>query len=622
MKKILMLISIFMVVGWLLAMDENELMSSNDYIWGRGEDEDYGVAEQGALTNLSEQISVTVESRFLRQVEEINKTVKAGEEKVELNEYAARIVNTYSGSFLKETEKIFIPPNKKSKNFIVYKYIKRSEKDRLFASRRQRAEEFMSRGRRNRELLNINRALLDFYSGLLLITSHPGQDTIRVFEDCEEKNLLLLLDQELSETLAGITFESGNMSVLGNYKRINVQAYYKGAEISNLQYCYFDGNGQIEGNILDGMGRIDLVSSFCEASEELWVKIDYGKGVNRQNKLLDPELKALSGFIYTMDYVNQKKIEIPGKDKGKLANIKFEEAKEFRAESKLARGEKKSLKNIMDEVIESLRKDKYEGVRDYFTESGYEQFRKLTKYGEIGLYEEDFTIQYLNLGHQVQVRSVPVVYKLDDVNKKVVVEKLCFICEDGRISWVNFALEDSYINSAIERNETSKDLQERLLGINFMEYYKTIFNTQEADLIADIFADSAQIFVGYVKRTEEVPVNMQKELNSKLGNNMEMKKYSKEEYITRLKDYVFANNKYINIQFRDADLIRRSSLRPIYAIQMHQDYYSTTYSDQGYLLLFVDFSVKSEPKIFFRYWQEEKIGQDSLRAIKPGDVKW
>ncbi|MCF7912125.1 MAG: LPP20 family lipoprotein [Candidatus Cloacimonetes bacterium] len=622
MRKTILVLIILMVVSSLLAIDESELMSSDEYIWGRGEAEDYEVAEQTALTNLSEQISVVVESRFRSQWEEINKTNTAGKEKVELNEYAARIVNTYSGSFLKETGRIFIPPTKKNKNYIVYKFIKRSEKDKLFASRKQRAEEFLFRGRHNREDLNINRALLDFYSGLLLITSHPGQDTIKVCIENKAKNLKMQLDQEIRETLAGITFESGNMRVLGNYKRINVQAYYKGATISNLRYCYFDGNDQIEGNILDGMGRIDLVCSFCEAAEEIQVKIDYGKGANRQNKLMDPELKALNGFIYTADYTNQKMIELPGKERAKPAKIKYEEAKEFRAESKLARGEKKSLKNIMDEVIESLRKDKYDDVREYFTKGGYEQFRKLTEYGEISIYEEDFTIQYLNLENQVQVRSVPVVYKLNDVNKKVVVEKLCFIYEDGRISWVNFALEDSYIDDAIERNEKSKDLQERLLGINFMEYYKTIFNTQEADLIADVFADSAKIFAGYVKRTEKVPENLQRELNNKLEHKVVMTEYTKEEYISHLKYDVFANNKYINIQFRDAELIKRSSTLPIYAIQMHQDYYSTTYSDQGYLLLFVDFSNKGEAKIFFRYWQEEQIGQDSLRAIKPGDVKW
>ena len=160
------------------------------------------------------------------------------------------------------------------------------------------------------------------------------------------------------------------------------------------------------------------------------------------------------------------------------------------------------------------------------------------------------------------------------------------------------------------------------MGINFMEYYKTIFSLKETRLIEKIYADSAHIFTGYVKRTEEVPENLRKELNQKLENNIEIKKYTKTEYIDRLENVVFPNNKYINIQFRDGDLIKRSLDRPIYAIQMHQDYYSTTYSDQGYLLLFVDFTEEKEPKIFFRYWQPEKIGEDSLRALQPGHIKW
>ncbi|MCF7912127.1 MAG: LPP20 family lipoprotein [Candidatus Cloacimonetes bacterium] len=78
MKRFLILISLLMVVSRLLAMTESELTGSEDYIWGRGEAEDYEVAEQTALRNLSEQISVVVESSFWRQWEEINKTNMAG----------------------------------------------------------------------------------------------------------------------------------------------------------------------------------------------------------------------------------------------------------------------------------------------------------------------------------------------------------------------------------------------------------------------------------------------------------------------------------------------------------------------------------------------------------------
>ena len=44
----------------------------------------------------------------------------------------------------------------------------------------------------------------------------------------------------------------------------------------------------------------------------------------------------------------------------------------------------------------------------------------------------------------------------------------------------------------------------------------------------------------------------------------------------------------------------------IYGIQIHQDYYSSTYGDTGYLFLMVDINDPDNPIISIRTWQPER----------------
>jgi hypothetical protein len=80
---------------------------------------------------------------------------------------------------------------------------------------------------------------------------------------------------------------------------------------------------------------------------------------------------------------------------------------------------------------------------------------------------------------------------------------------------------------------------------------------------------------------------------------------NKQSYLKRLKT-IFGSNEFINVRFADNDIEKMGNGGELYGIQIHQDYYSSSYSDTGYLFLMIDMNNPSQPSIMVRTWQPER----------------
>jgi hypothetical protein len=80
---------------------------------------------------------------------------------------------------------------------------------------------------------------------------------------------------------------------------------------------------------------------------------------------------------------------------------------------------------------------------------------------------------------------------------------------------------------------------------------------------------------------------------------------SKQEYIRNV-ERSFKSNQFINIRFTDNDVKKMGVGADTYGIQIHQDYYSSSYSDTGYLFLMVDLNDIDQPCIKVRTWQPKR----------------
>ena len=90
-------------------------------------------------------------------------------------------------------------------------------------------------------------------------------------------------------------------------------------------------------------------------------------------------------------------------------------------------------------------------------------------------------------------------------------------------------------------------------------------------------------------------------------------RYSKDEYIRNLAR-CFKNNEFINLRFTNNDVqwLEKYENEKLFAIQIGQEYNSSTYGDKGYLFLLVDMTNRDEPQIKIRTWQPNEVSMDKL----------
>ena len=85
---------------------------------------------------------------------------------------------------------------------------------------------------------------------------------------------------------------------------------------------------------------------------------------------------------------------------------------------------------------------------------------------------------------------------------------------------------------------------------------------------------------------------------------------TKQKYMSRLKQ-VFQLQKDIFLNFGTFRIIKKSNAPDVYGVEMRQSYASTTYSDEGYLFLLIDFS-EHDPLIYVRAWQPQQWDDSAL----------
>jgi hypothetical protein len=145
-----------------------------------------------------------------------------------------------------------------------------------------------------------------------------------------------------------------------------------------------------------------------------------------------------------------------------------------------------------------------------------------------------------------------------------------------------------------------------------MEYYKTAYSLKRLDYIESIFSDNALIIVGTVLKKAQPIDGMYKNIGEK---GVKYQRYTKKDYITRLEN-VFNSKEYVNIDFDEAEVRKLNGSDNIYGIQLSQHYYSSNYSDFGYLFLMIDLHDTLHPTIYVRTWQPQKNDDGSIYGLE------
>lgn len=249
---------------------------------------------------------------------------------------------------------------------------------------------------------------------------------------------------------------------------------------------------------------------------------------------------------------------------------------------------------IVSEVCKNISGETDGSVSEYFTQDGYDIFNRLIRYGNARVLSFD-NITFYELGNEVYARSVPMVFSFKG-NRRQFVENIVFTFnEENKICDISFSLDKETVQDILNQSGWSEEA--KIILISFLENYKTAYALKRLDYISSIFDDDALIITGRVLRNVKGP--------NEYSNNryVTLTRQNKTNYIKNL-SRVFASQEYINLQFSDCEVMKLGKGEQLFGIKIRQEYFSTTYSDSGYLFILVDLRDYQRPVIHVRTWQE------------------
>ena len=207
-----------------------------------------------------------------------------------------------------------------------------------------------------------------------------------------------------------------------------------------------------------------------------------------------------------------------------------------------------------------------------------------------------------------QVRNIPVTM-MDAPENEQAQDLVINFTKDGKIDDIFIAVHAITDFFDPNGNSVVQDFVRKQRIVDLIERFRTAYNEKDISYLQTIFSNNAIIITGRV--IKEKP-NSDQVLKGNLNpERIEYVTQTKERYLERLK-VVFAVNKYISVKFSEIEVLQHPRYPEIYGVTLKQDWYTTNYSDKGYLFLMIDFKNEDEPLIHVRTWQPEKYNGKEL----------
>lgn len=217
------------------------------------------------------------------------------------------------------------------------------------------------------------------------------------------------------------------------------------------------------------------------------------------------------------------------------------------------------------------------------------------------------------------IRSIRVKISLGDTEAGDVHSLVFSFSRDARIVSVRAVLQNLDYDAVLARGASLKDSVTLLKILDFLERFRIAYNTKDIGFLEQVYSDDALIIVGSVLRKKEVETDILQ--GSFLTRaKVALIQLTKQQYIEGLRERAFTSNAFLNVRFDDVHIVRHEKVPFIYGISCQQEWKSSTYSDQGYLFLMMDFRSEAEPVIHVRTWQPQPFEDGSYVTLYDFDV--
>lgn len=509
------------------------------------------------------------------------------------------LLRTYTDDIARESSVLQSSGRKGETSF---RYIRRDAVERVYAARREKVRRMSEIAGSSEDRLQMDVALRYWSWTSILLQSLPPVDAT-------------LISQSQGHCRAiteGMTASMSPRHAFGK-NLIEIEFSYKGERVRGIDYRFY--NGKTWSGVLsasDGLGAVEVErgTKIEDCLIRYEVSPSYMQHIFKEVKSVEtalntsqPQGKQPSQKSVTsesparkidLSLVKRKVLDVVSKDKfqgdstsilPQISPVVFLEEYEEKV-------------RLICKAVESR---DFDSVDSLFTEEGRDIFRSLASYGKARVLSSD-ALQCYGLGDEVYCRSVPMTFSFPG-NARTFLERLVFCFNpQGLVSNVSFALSSQTVREVLSQEQWSEEA--RLILVTFLENYKTAYALKRLDYIDSIFDEDALIITGHVLKD----TGRRGEFSE--SPYVELTRRSKREYIDRLAK-VFASQEFVNIAFTDCRVMKLGKGEQLYGIQLRQEYWSSSYSDTGYLFLLVDLTDYASPVIHVRTWQEapdEKYG--------------
>ena len=602
MRKLFTLLFLSLLSLPSVAQSWREITSLPDvYLFGDGYGDTLEEADNQALSALISQISVAVSNTYDETSRE-----KHSNGQIDSKTLIDNKIQTYSTATLSNTMRLVLSNEPEAH---VGRYIKRSELERIFEGRLLKVKEYIGLAETAEASLRLDDALRYYYWALLLVNStvYPNE-----FKCTDKKGAQIhpvtWIPDRMNEIFCGIKCDVASRNATDAVLHFS----YNGKPVASLDYTYFDGRDW--SNIYsarNGVGVLEFYKGF--SLENLNLKYEYvfrGEAVN-----LDKDVASVQNSLKSQS-MKKAWVNVPLKSTSsspQTSPIKTNPLVEASVDAGLTHvADEQKYATVMKDISNAISTRQYESVHKHFTDEGWDMYLKLVTYGSAKLVGNT-ECQFYKLEDKVIARSIPMSFSFKSGARKSFVEDVVFTFNaKGKVECLAFSLSKDAVNDVLGKTKWPEKARQNI--IMFLENYKTAYALKRLDYIESIFDDNAVIIVGHVTKN----INMRRvrngrdQLPSYVNHPIVNKtRYSKGQYLKNLAA-CFANNEYVNIRFGNNQIIKAGNGKEIYGIQIKQDYFSSSYGDQGYLFLRVDLSDPDEPIISVRTWQPQPDPIDGL----------
>ncbi len=597
MNKSLYLLILCLLFTVLPAFSQSwESVKSNSlYLYGEGWGVTVAEADEQALNDLLSKISVHVIGKTSH--EETESVTNNG---VDGSSIFRSSVKTYSQATLNNTNKVII---KNEPDAHVGRWIKRFEVDKIFEGRKFKIIDYVSSAIDAEIAGKIDVALKDYYWALCLVKSLRYPNEMKFTTDEGDEVLLInWIPRQINEIFSHLDL---NLSKR-NGDELEVFITYKNKPVSSVDYAFFDGRDWSNlYSAKDGIGVIELAPGYD--ANNIQVKFEYEyRGESRIDSEVESVMKLLPASAMRDAYknLNVKKVSTPKKTtiSNELSTSFSEISPDIYERPTQLEGVTGLASNIND-IISALTNKKYETVRPYFTEEGFDVYTQLLKYGNAKIVGNP-GFSFYKANDNIVARGLKMSFSFKAGARKSFVEDVIFYFnKEGLIDNITFGLGQTAETDILCKGVWDENA--RFAIMSFLENYKTAYALKRLDYISTIFDDDAVIITG---RVVHVPTHRTGIENQQLVIGHDIIKYNrftKDSYLKQLK-VSFDSKEYINLRFADNEVRKLGKGGEIYAIQISQEYFSSNYGDKGYLFLMVDINNPQVPIIKVRTWQPEK----------------